>query len=284
MAPAETPKPPNGPSAPGKHVHLARPIIIVAAPRSGSTLLFELLARSPSVWTIGGESHQLIESIPRFDPARRNFDSNRLTAEDAGPRAVAALRAGLTAKLRNRDNQPPPAGTAAVRLLEKTPKNALRVPLLNAVFPDALFIYLFREPHENISSILEAWKSRKFITYPRLPGWQGNPWSLVLIPGWRDLIGKDLGEVAAEQWAVTNRILLDDLEQLPSERWTTVSYNQLVAEPQATAVRLCEFAGIEWDQDLKKGQLPHARHTLTPPHWARSARCRAANRPGPGRR
>ena len=34
-------------------------------------------------------------------------------------------------------------------MLEKTPKNSLRVPFLNAVFPQALFVYLYREPRES---------------------------------------------------------------------------------------------------------------------------------------
>ena len=33
----------------------------------------------------------------------------------------------------------------------------------------------------------------------------------------------------------------------------------------ATVRRLCDFAEIEWDEDLSHGTLPLARHTLTPP-------------------
>ena len=34
-----------------------RPIFIVSSPRSGTSLLFETLAQSPGLLTIGGESH-----------------------------------------------------------------------------------------------------------------------------------------------------------------------------------------------------------------------------------
>ena len=136
----------------------------MAAPRSGSTFLFETLARSPTVWTIGGESHGVFESLARLNPANRGYDSNRLTAADADPATAAAVRAGFLARLRDRDGQPLPAGRTGIRLLEKTPKNALRIPFLRAVFPDALFIYLYREPRENLSSIIEAWKSGRFVT------------------------------------------------------------------------------------------------------------------------
>src|SRR6266498_1206693 len=35
---------------------LERPIFIISAPRAGSTLLYELMAKSGNVWTIDGES------------------------------------------------------------------------------------------------------------------------------------------------------------------------------------------------------------------------------------
>lgn len=242
-----------------------RPIFIVSAPRSGSTLLFETLARSPTVHTIGSESHEVFEGIPRLNPQRRGYDSNRLTSADCDAETAETLCGKFLALLRDRAGHAVAPDAPSVRLLEKTPKNSLRVPFLNAVFPDALFLYLYREPHENISSILDAWRSKKFVTYPELPGWKGLAWSLLLIPGWRELSGRDLPSIAAEQWAVANRILLDDLEQLPRERWAAVSYAELVNAPQRTAERLCHFAGIAWDQHVEQGQLPASRHTLTPP-------------------
>lgn len=254
----------NGPAAPASDLTFDRPIFILGAPRSGTSLLFETLARSPTVWTIGGESHGVFERIPQLAPANRGFDSNRLTAADADPATTATLKASFRALLRDARGQRLPAQAASCRLLEKTPKNALRVPFLNQVFPDARFIYLFREPPENLSSIVEAWRSRRFVTYPRLPDWPGPPWSLLLIPGWRQLRGKNLAEIAVAQWLAAQQHILDDLEQLPTARWTVTTYADLVAHPQKQIQRLCDFAGLAWDQELS-GLLPLSRHTLTPP-------------------
>jgi hypothetical protein len=250
-----------------------RPVFIVAAPRSGSTFLFETLARSPGFWTIGGESHEVFETISKLNPVKRGFDSNRLTAADFDGETAGLVRTRFLSLLRDRDGRPLSPDTVAVRLLEKTPKNALRVSFLDAVFPDARFIYLYREPHENLSSILEAWKSGGFVTYPWLPDWDGPAWSLLLIPEWRLLRGKSLPEIAAAQWATANRCLLDDLAPLPPDRWCAVAYADLVADPQGQAERLCKFAGVSWDQKLK-GALPLSRHTLTPPDpnkWRKNA-------------
>ncbi len=250
-----------------------RPVFIVASPRSGTSLLFEALAQSPDVWTIGGESHGLIEGIEGLHPASRGWDSNRLTAADATPEVVRQLEARFLAEARDRERNRPPAGARGLRLLEKTPKNSLRVPFLAEAFPDALFIYLYRDPRETISSILDAWKSGRFVTYPELPGWTGLPWSMLLVPGWREMAGQSPAEVAARQWLAATRILLDDLEALPPDRWCVASYDRLVAEPQAEVKRLCAISGLAWDRELT-APLPLSRHTLTSPQpdkWRHNA-------------
>src|SRR5690606_30949597 len=173
-----------------------RPVFIVSPPRSGSTLLFETLAAAPGVFTIGDESHGLIEGIPALDPGRRGFDSNRLLAGDGDDDVVLQLRQRFMAALRDRERRAPAAG-AAVRMLEKTPKNALRIPLLRRVFPDARFIYLHRDPRQVLGSMLDGWQSGGFATYPGLPGWAGPAWSFLLVPGWRGLSGQPLADIAA---------------------------------------------------------------------------------------
>lgn len=241
-----------------------RPIFIVSSPRAGSSLLFETLAQAPGVWTIGGESHRLIEGIEGLHPAAREYHSNRLTAEDASPEAVRRLEAAFRAELRDRDGHAPPSEARGLRLLEKTPKNSLRVPFLAAAFPDALFLYLYRDPRETISSMLDGWRSGRYVTYPELSGWEGPLWSFLLVPGWRALSGRPLAEVVAEQWAAATRHLLDDLEALPPGRWCVASYDRLVADPQKEIERLCAFVGLEWDRTLT-APLPPSRHTLTSP-------------------
>ena len=150
-----------------------------------------------------------------------------------------------------------------MRLLEKTPKNTLRLPFLRQVFPDARFIYLYREPREVLASMIEAWQSGRFRTYAELPGWSGLPWSLLLVPGWRELSGRPLEEVVAHQWLTTTNILLDDLQALPATQVVPLRYADLVASPREQVARLCARLDIPWDLTLD--ELPLSRHTLTPP-------------------
>ncbi len=244
---------------------IERPIIILSAPRAGSTLLFETLAQAAGIHTIGGESHRLIEGIDALHPGG-GVTSNRLIETDATPAIVAELRRRFANQLRDRDGQAPAPGAPA-RLLEKTPKNALRIPFLLQVFPDARFVFLHREPRANLGSMMEAWRSRGWVTYRKLAGWNG-PWSLLLPPGYERLCDRPLEEVAAFQWQSANETILDDLKGLPRDRWTTVRYEDLIRDPAAEIAKLLEFAGLAMDArlaDYLSKPLPLSRHTKTPP-------------------
>ncbi|HWT15514.1 MAG TPA: TIGR03032 family protein [Patescibacteria group bacterium] len=247
------------------------PVFIVSPPRSGSSLLFETLVQSPSAWSIGGESHRVIEQIPSLNPSAVNFDSNRITADKATPMTVAELTHGFFGQARDRDGHPARADATDLRFIEKTPKNALRVPFFASAYPDARFILLYRDPRDVLSSMLDAWRSKRFVTYPKLPDWRGDPWSLLLTPGWRDWIGLPLHEVVAKQWCSVVEALLDDLGDLDPARFAIADYTELVRDPGTELQRLSRFAGLDWDRDL--GPLPPSRHTLTPPaadKWKRN--------------
>jgi len=254
---------------------IERPIIILSAPRAGSTLLFETLAQAAGIYTIGGESHRLIESMDLLRPGGGAVASNRLTGKDATPPMVAELRRRFAANLRDRDGAAPPAGATA-RLLEKTPKNALRVPFLLQVFPDAQFILMRRDPRANLSSMMEAWRSGRWVTYRRLTGWDGA-WSLLLPPDYERLRGRPLEEIVAFQWQAANETILDDLRHVPRGRWTTVRYEDLIRRPRSEIARLLDFAGLSLDPRLGEylsKPLPLSRHTQTAPDpekWRQNA-------------
>ena len=247
-----------------------RPVIILAAPRSGSTLLFETLAAAKDTWTIGGESHHVIEGLQSLNPNSGMVDSNRLTADHVNEQMAQFIRSRFARLLKDRDGQEflRRQDIERLRFLEKTPKNALRLPFMEKIFPDALYIFLFRDVRANLSSMMEAWKARRWVTYPNLKSWQGPPWSLLLPPGWQQLSGRPLEEICAFQWESANRILLDDLEKIPRQRWTTINYQLLLDDPESAVEHLCAFAGLEVDDRLRQRvqrPLPLSRLTHTQP-------------------
>jgi hypothetical protein len=246
-----------------------RPVFIVSAPRAGSTLLYETLSKAPDLWTIGDESHPVIEGISKLHLACRGFDSHCLAARDADSETVRALQVGFIANLRDRTGRRylNAKNSGPIRFLEKTPKNALRIPFLWAVFPDARFIFLHREARQNISSILEAWAHGGFISIPDLPGWSRRRWCFLLPPGWRGLNSKSLMEVAAFQWERANQSILDNLALLPADRWCAVDYEELTSEPMSVVQRLCAFMDVGFDDWLCEAvrRLPMSATTVTAP-------------------
>jgi hypothetical protein len=247
------------------HACLERPLFIVAAPRSGSTLLFETMAASEQIATLGGEAHWLIETIAELCPGAPGVHSNRLLASQARPHIIERIQSQILMHRVDREGRRPRDGRI-LKFLEKTPKNALRIPFLDRVFPHAQFVFLWREPRGNISSIIEAWRAGKWRTYPRLEGFE-LPWSLLLPPGWEAMRGKPLEELAAFQWHVTNSVILEDLAALAADRWTIIDYDRFVANPAETIRRICRFADLEFDDELMQrvsSPLPAAKHTLTP--------------------
>ena len=246
-----------------------RPIFIMAAPRSGSTLLFETLACAGDLCSIGGESHSLFESIPALNPVHpEGCASNRLIAEDATPVIADLVRRGFASLLRDHEGKPIEIGDLSrVRLLDKLPKNALRIPFIQKIFPDALYIYLYRDPWQSIGSMMDAWESGNWVTYPQIIA-AGKPWSLLLTPNWKELQTKSLEYVCASQWLQANHHIMSDLKQIGTDRYICINYDELIKDPQQSLEGICDFVNIKFDRSLRErvaAELPLSRYTQSAP-------------------
>ena len=244
-----------------------RPLFIVSTPRAGSTLLFETLSRFEEIWSIGHESHLLETDIAYLHPASHDYESNRLL--DAPVEVCEQVRHWFARRLQNRDRQAYVKMTDApkvIRFLEKTPKNALRIPFLKKVFPNARFIFLYREPQANISSMLEGWRSNRFLAYQDLPRWPYKEWHFLLPSGWEALADRPLVELAAFQWCATNQAILHDLQALPKQDWHFVTYQDLIAQPTETISKISRFAELQENiQTRQTITLPLSSMVVSPP-------------------
>jgi uncharacterized protein (TIGR03032 family) len=150
------------------------------------------------------------------------------------------------------------------------PDLALQVGLLAEAFPDAKFIHVLRAPAPAIASGMRAWSSGKFVTHPNLEQWWGEKWSFGLIEGWRELIGKPLAEVVANQYITISNQIIDDLEELDPSRVARVSYEALIESPKEEILRLTEQLNLPWQAELPE-ELPLSPNTLSKPDpkkWA----------------
>ena len=59
---------------------ITRPVFIIGCPRSGTSLLYNILSEVPEFWSIGYESKAIIEK--HHSPEVKNWQSGELTASD----------------------------------------------------------------------------------------------------------------------------------------------------------------------------------------------------------
>jgi hypothetical protein len=215
----------------------AKPILVVGCPRSGTSMLLQALLQSPELHSVQSEGHILWDEF--HHPRDRGWDSDALGAEDVSERERRYINRAIRLVLRGK------------RFVDKTPESCLRIPYLNALFPDATFVFLRRRGADNVSSLMEAWRARpRFVKY-RLPEpltglgtLSGNQWSFALVPGWRDLRNASLEQICARQYIACNQAVLTARGSMRDERWIDASYESLVADPTAELGRVFEELGV----------------------------------------
>lgn len=200
---------------------MTRPIFIVGCPRSGTTLLRDLLRSHPNL-TFPPESH----FIPRMyraygDPAsgqeawrlaRRCLISPRVAASwgiAASQTDFAACRtfAGVTGRLYEiyaaKEGKP--------RWGDKTPHYVLEIPLLLRLFPGAQILHVIRDGRD----VALSWVDAGF-----------EPGNLY---------------VAARLWTEMVTKGRRDGARLPAGSYLELRYERLLAEPEPSMRAVCEF-------------------------------------------
>jgi hypothetical protein len=141
----------------------------------------------------------------------------------------------------------------ALRFVEKTPENSLRIPYLRALFPDAVFVVVSRDPRMVINSLIEGWRrpDGRFRSYfvpqnlaiPDYP--HRRRWCFALIEGWQDLIHQPIEEIAFAQWAHCVQAIARARATVPAGQWLEIHLEDLLAAPEVTAMQLYRHVGID---------------------------------------
>ena len=192
------------------------PIFIVGMPRTGSSLLEQILAEHPDVHAVGEHmlgTPRLVRQFAGLRPGVRGFPAGLcdLTAEDIGVLAQRYL-----------DSLPAPP-RPGLRVVDKMLANFQMLGMLAPMFPDAKVVNCRRDPRD---CALSAY----FLEF------QGNeiPWSY------------DLEHFAGfhEDYVL---LMKHWREHLPLSI-LDVRYEELVAEPEEWTRRVLEFCELDWDE------------------------------------
>jgi hypothetical protein len=261
-------------------------------PRSGTTVLFELVARHPELawisnyvdWAPGVPAVHLLCRLldnrwlalrGRKQPWRGLRPGNRLRPQPVegyafwerhcGPRFTAgtADRADADEVTRHKVK----AAVARLCRLQGTTRFVAkltgpgRIGFLTGVFPDARFVHLVRDGREVVRSLLEVefWARGGGLAQPFWPGCL-TPTS---VQHWQ-ASGRDPAVLAALQWVDVNRSIAAQLEAIDDTRSLRVRYEDLVDDPGAVLARVWHLAELPWsDRLLQRAVAAADVRTLT---------------------
>src|SRR5262245_1254694 len=192
------------------------PIFVVGLPRTGSTLIEQILSAHPRVHAAG--EHAL--GLPRI--------ARELSALRPGVRAFPAglgdlAAADLDALARRYLASLPPAREPGLRPVDKLLANFQMLGLVALLFPDARVLNCRRDPRD-------SGLSTYFLEFQR----NDLAWSY------------DLGHIA-QYYRDHERLMAHWTEHLPLPV-LDVPYEGLVSEPELWTRRLVGFLGLEWDE------------------------------------
>ena len=191
------------------------PIFVVGMPRSGSTLVEQILASHPSVFG-AGEIHHFGDAVASL--GRGHFGSEAFLAEFPSLSGADLRQIGerYLAKIR-------PLADGKSRIVNKLPGNFIALGLIHLTLPDAIVIHSRRDP-------IDTSLSR---------------FSKIFVPG--QAYGYDLGELGRYHRGY-DRLMAHWRETLPAGTLVDIDYEAVVADLEAEARRLIAACGLEWDE------------------------------------
>ena len=190
-----------------------RPVFILGMPRSGTTLVEQILASHPAVH--GAGELPLVAQLAGRLPASDDGPAMPLT-----PNGLARLGAEYAGRLHA-------LAPDALRITDKMPGNFLFAGLIRLILPKARIIHCVRDPLDTCLSCYETRFTR------------GNPFTY------------DLRELGLHYRGYA-RLMEHWRAVLPADRFIEVRYEEVVADLEGQARRLLGFCDLDWDEACLK--------------------------------
>lgn len=203
---------------PAPAIPAAQHVVLTGFPRSGTTLVENILASLPNAVAIE-ERPTLAETEQRYLPEEDGLA--RLAAADDA--ALDALRADYWTRAERAAGTP----LAGKLFVDMDPFKGSRLPLVARLFPAAKLVVMRRDPRDVVWSCFRTNFAFNAAT-----------------------IGFTTLEDTARCYDLSWRIAEAALAELPLDAFT-LRYDALVRDFDATTQALCGFLGIAWDEKLR---------------------------------
>jgi tetratricopeptide (TPR) repeat protein len=209
----------------------ARPVFVLGLPRSGTTLVEQILASHSQVHGAGElhEAGRLFFDLPEWagHPSADAFDALKLLTPDA-------TRAAARSYLRRLDEL---AGAGAKRVVDKMPDNIRLLGLIPLFWPAAHVVLCSRDLRDVAVS---CWQT----------SFRTNPWS-------------NRWDQMAHRFADHERLVSWWRRTRPVD-WLEIVYEELVEDVEGHARRLLDFLGLPWEPAcLEFHKTPRAVRTAS---------------------
>lgn len=238
------------------------PIIIIGAGRSGTNILRDSICRLKGMETWPCDE---INYIWRHGNITKPTD--RFTKEEAKPNVRQFIK---------NEFEKFEKASQAEYVVEKTCANSLKVPFINAIFPEAKYLFLVRDGFDVASSAKQRWtaslelkyifQKAKFVPLVDIPYYgfrylmnRGKKifsnekrlafWGPIYPEMMKDLKKDSLIEVCGKQWRECVEIAYSDLSSLDKDQVHFMKYEDFVTEPMAELKKATQFLGFEFSEE-----------------------------------
>ncbi len=192
----------------------SRPIFVVGMPRSGSTLIEQILASHPEVLGAGELGALAAVGATLCDPAGRPL---------AYPEGVPELEAEALARLGQAYlARLPPLPAGRTRITDKMPGNFLHIGLIRLILPNARILHTVRDPVDTcLSCFARLFVDRQEFSFDLAELGRYYRWYQEMMTHWRRVLPQDA--------------ILD------------VRYEAVVDDLEGQARRLLAYCDLPWD-------------------------------------
>jgi len=224
---------PTAPASPA-----AGHVFVLGFPRSGTTLMGQVLAAHPDVVTLD-ENETLVDASRAFLVGRGGLA--RLAASET--EALKPYREAYWRRVQTRG-----VAVAGKVFVDKLPMNTLGLPLISRLFPEAKIVFVERDPRDVVLSCFR----RQFVI-------GSSTWEMLTLDGTARFYD------AVMRLGAAYRATLD--LNLRSQR-----HEDLIADFEGQTRALCGFIGLEWTASIEKFAEAAALRSIATPSAAQIMR------------